>query len=154
MLGSAVDPFTQQPLTFGAIPGITLLERDAAGYFSNLHFDLNIWGKVLDSYRLPRDPAGMNQLLNNELKILLTPITLKDRNRKPLAVFRMNCHTPFENLTGVYARLRHMAVVHDITPASTRRLSSNPRLQTHGVQARRPTSQDAAIAQPIPSDVA
>ncbi len=123
LFGTAKDPITGEALTFGAIPGVQLLERNAAGYFSNIHFDMRVWGKVLDAYHLPHDPSGIHQLLSHELKILLTPIDLKDRDGKPMAVFRMNCHTSFDNLTGIYARLRHMAQRHDIKPASIRHFS-------------------------------
>jgi hypothetical protein len=68
----------------------------------------------------------MHDVLRDEAKILFTPINLKDRGRNPMNVFRMNCHASFDDLTGIYARLRHMAEMYGITPNATQRLAILP----------------------------
>ncbi|MBY0427615.1 MAG: hypothetical protein K2Q32_00170, partial [Alphaproteobacteria bacterium] len=132
LLRSAVDPLTQQPLTLGAIPGVELLDRDAAGYFTNIHIDMKVWGKIIDTYFPTRKADGMSDLtaihtiVKDQTKILVMPIALHDRDGAAMAVSRMNCHTSFDNLTGVYARLRHMAESHGLMPASTQQLKMSP----------------------------
>lgn len=128
ILATAGDPLTDEPLTFGAIPGITLLPREAAGYFINIHFDEQIWEPAIGERMRSGMTAqqAMHEVLREEAKVLLTPINLKDRERRPMNVFRMNCHASFEDLTGIYARLRHLAEWYGLTPNATQRLAILP----------------------------
>lgn len=130
MLGQMKNPVTDDALSYGAIPGVAVLHRDAAGYFTNLDFDMAVWGPVLDKYFPNRaaekmsDRDAMGQLFAKGLKIELMPIMVKDRWRRDKNVLRVNCHTRFENLTAVYARLRHLAEINGLMPANDNRYAN------------------------------